>query len=254
MALRIHKEKVAALKSKKIRPEVSPEQNGKIDSTVNKIPSCGSLPCTVVPRQATPELPLQGCVIIPETSSTKSHRDECRRKGLTSHEMETARFNKIMEDSIDIINKNRIIIDNYYVDLRWEINNLKPSENVFDTIMPLQNNLSQEDSSVQPILPIIQTKSVELVDTKEITVSESKLPHIVKQTHYTNVSQKAIYKNALDEKEIRLRKILMYDIPESESLKRKRQSVNDVRISKQENPQLIPNKKKRTESSHIIIF
>lgn len=193
MALRIHKEKVAALNSKRVALDVPPIQ----ESTV---------------RQISP-----------------------------------TRFDKLMAESMDVINKNRILLDNYYVDVRWCVNGVSSFENVIDA------------------------PSMKSIEENKIVISESFSTEILSNSPLQNHVSDA-HKRTLDEKEIKLRKILTDDISKPAPLKRKRQiemnprlipfeSLSCAVVSRQATPELslqdcdiIPEKKKRTEPSYIIVF
>lgn len=195
MALRIHKEKVAALNSKRVALDVPPIQ----ESTV---------------RQISP-----------------------------------TRFDKLMAESMDVINKNRILLDNYYVDVRWCVNGVSSFENVIDA------------------------SSMKSIEENKIVISESFSTELLSNSPLQNHVSDA-HKRTLDEKEIRLRNILTNDISKPAPLKRKRSTVTEGNprlipfeslscavVLRQATPELsskdcaiIPEKKKRTEPSYIIVF
>jgi hypothetical protein len=209
MALRIHKEKVATLKPKRVILDVPHIQEATVPHIQEVISNV---------RQISP-----------------------------------TRFDKTMAESMDIINKNRILIDNYYVDLRWQINGIGSFENIVDAL-PIE-------------APISQTLQCEL--PQESLVAQSYNNEVSKANSYKETRPAEAccpYKDTpletLDEKEIRLRKILIKDISKPAPLKRKRSTVIEVSILAQplqgklpqEGPRLIPKKKKRTDVDHIIVF
>ena len=145
-------------------------------------------------------------------------------------EISPERFNKLMEESMKIIDENRILIDNYYVDTRWLVNGINSFENVIDA------------------------PSMKSIEGNKIVINKPFSTEILSNSPLQNrISDE--YKRTFDEKEIRLRKILIEDISKPMPLKRKYSDVIEVSILakplQDKLPQscaIIPKKKKRTES------
>jgi hypothetical protein len=197
MALRIHKEKVAALNSKKVVPYIQ-------TATVPPIQDAGSNANQIQE-------------VIPNV-----------------RQISPTRFDKLMAESIDVINKNRILLDNYYVDVRWRVNGVSSFENVIDA------------------------PSMKSIEENKIVINEPFSTEILSNSHLQNRVSDA-HKRTLDEKEIRLRKILTDDISKPAPLKRKRQIEMNPRLIpfgslSSKDCAIIPEKKKRTEPSYIIVF
>jgi len=197
MALRIHKKKVATLKPKRVILDVPPIQ----EATVRKIQEAA----------------------VPHIQEAGTNTHQIQEVISNVRQISPTRFDKLMAESMGIIEQNRILLDNYYVDVRWRINGVSSFENVIDT------------------------PSMKSTEENKIVISKPFSTEILSNLPLQNrVSD--TYKRTLDEKEIRLRKILTEDISKPAPLKRKHQTVIEV------NPRLIPKKKKRTEVSHIIVF